>query len=119
LLTSYVPLFPSYVFVYGTREERVSALATNRIVRTLDVADQERLWNDLRQVQTLIKSGTPITPEERLGPGDVVEIKSGPLAGLRGKILRTASGRRFVVQVDFIQRGASVVLDDFVLTEAC
>ena len=32
--------------------------------------------------------------------------RSGPLAGLKGKILRTASGRRFVVEVDFIQQGA-------------
>ena len=42
-----------------------------------------------------------------------VEIKSAPLAGLRGTILRTASGQRFVIQVNFIQRGASVLIDDF------
>jgi transcription antitermination factor NusG len=46
----------------------------------------------------------------------MVEITSGPLAGLRGRILRSASGQRFVVQIDFIQRGASVELDDFTLT---
>jgi len=42
-----------------------------------------------------------------------VEIQSGPLAGLRGKVLRSASGWRFVVTIDFIQQGASVLLDDF------
>jgi hypothetical protein len=36
-------------------------------------------------------------------------------SGLKGRIKRTASGRRFVVQVDFIQQGASVLLDDFAL----
>ena len=40
---------------------------------------------------------------------------TGPLAGLKGKILETVSRRRFVVEVDFIQRGASVVLNDYVL----
>jgi transcriptional antiterminator RfaH len=114
-MTSHVPLFPSYVFLLADREERVTALTTNRVVRTLEVADQAQLWHDLRQVQRLIISGAPITPEDRLVPGATVEIRSGPLAGLKGKILRTATGRRFVVQVDFIQRGASVLLDDFTL----
>ena len=74
------------------------------------------MWSDLRQINQLIASGAPITPEERLTPGVSVEIRSGPLAGLKGKILRTASGRRFVVEVDFIQQGASVLLEDYCLT---
>lgn len=114
-MTSYMPLFAGYVFLLGNRDERLQALTTNRIVRTLDVTDQLRLWDDLRQVQRLIASGEPITPEDKLVPGATVEIKTGALAGLKGKILRTATGRRFVVQVDFIQRGASVLLDDYTL----
>jgi hypothetical protein len=62
--------------------------------------------------------GRPITPEDRLAPGMTVQITSGPLASLKGTVLRTAKGRRFVVSVDFTQRGASVLLDDFVLTRA-
>jgi transcriptional antiterminator RfaH len=115
-LTSHVPLFAGYVFLLGNNEQRVTALTTNRVVRTLPVGDQEGLWRDLRQVNQLITSGAPITPEDRLVPGAAVEIRTGPLAGLRGKILRTASGRRFVVEVDFIQRGASVLLDDVCLS---
>jgi transcription antitermination factor NusG len=115
-LTSHVPLFPGYVFLLGNSDQRVAALTTNRVVRTLPVGNQEGLWRDLKQVQQLITSGAPITPEDRLVPGAAVEIRTGPLAGLKGKILRTASGRRFVVEVDFIQRGASVLLDDFCLS---
>jgi len=111
-LTSHIPLFPGYLFLLANREQRSAAMTTNRIVQTLIVPSQETLWRDLRQVHRLISSGAPVTPEERLGPGSPVEISSGPLAGLRGKIVRTASGRRFVVEVDFIQRGASVLLDD-------
>jgi transcriptional antiterminator RfaH len=76
------------------------------------VADQVGLWHDLRQVRQLIASGAPVTREERLTAGTPVEIHEGPLAGLRGTILRGASGRRFVVQVNFIQQGASVLLHD-------
>jgi transcriptional antiterminator RfaH len=110
---SHVPLFAGYVFLLGDHDERVTALATGRVVRSLEVADQTGLWRDLRQICRLIATGAPIAPEERLTPGAPVEIRTGPLAGLRGTILRTASGRRFVVQVDFIHQGASVLLDDF------
>jgi transcriptional antiterminator RfaH len=116
--TSHIPLFASYVFVFVQPEERVTALATNRIVRAISVGDQAGLWRDLSQINRLICSGAPITPEDRLSPGSLVEIKSGPLAGLRGRIIDRASRKRFVVEVDFIHRGASVLLDDFTLAPA-
>jgi transcriptional antiterminator RfaH len=115
IITSRVPLFTSYVFLRADPAERVLALASNRVVQVLEVGDQNRLLRDLRQIDTLLGSGAPIAPEARLAPGDEVEVTSGPLAGLSGTIVRTASGRRFVVKVDFIQQGASVMLDDFAL----
>ena len=78
--------------------------------------ENEHLLRKMR-FHRLISAGIPITPEGRLTSGMMVEITSGPLAGLKGKILRSASGQRFVVQIDFIQRGASVVLDDFTLAK--
>ena len=116
-VTSHVPLFAGYVFVLADELERLTALATRRIVQPLVVKDQDGLWRDLRRIEQLIASGAPITPEDRLGPGAKVRIRSGPLAGLEGTILRTSSGRRLVVQVNFIQRGASVLLDDFAVVE--
>jgi len=95
----------------------LAALNTRRVVGSLEVTDQEELWGDLRQINRLIASGAPVMPEDQLVPGMMVEIRSGPLAGLKGKILRTASGQRFVVQVNFIQRGASVLMDDFNLAK--
>jgi transcription antitermination factor NusG len=116
-VTSHLPLFPGYVFLLAGAEERLLALKTNRVLRTLSVLEQEQLWYDLRQIRRLLLSGAPVSPQDRLGPGDVVEIQSGPLTGLRGTIERTASGRRFVVRVDFIQRGAAVLLDDSILVK--
>jgi hypothetical protein len=37
---------------------------------------------------------------------------------MKGTIVRCASGRRFVVEVDFIQQGASVLMDESTLTRA-
>jgi transcription antitermination factor NusG len=113
VMHSSIPLFAGYLFLLGQRDERLTALATKRVVHTLEVADQQTLWDDLTQVHRLINTGAPITPEERLAPGDLIQITRGPLAGLKGRIIRSASGRRFVVQVNFIQRGASVLIDDY------
>jgi len=115
ILTAQVPLFTSYLFLLGDRGERVSALASDRVVHSLEVHDQSRLWTDLRHIERLIRTGAPVTPEARLAPGSPVEITTGPLEGLQGTIVRSASGRRFVVRVDFIQQGASVMLEDFAL----
>jgi transcriptional antiterminator RfaH len=111
-MTAQVPLFTGYVFLWGDGEQRIIALSSNRIVQTLVTPDSARLTRDLRQIDTLLASGAAINPESRLMPGDIVEISSGPLSGLTGTIVRTATARRFVVTVDFIQQGASVLLDD-------
>jgi len=114
-LDSAIPLFPGYLFLMASTRERVEALATRRIVRCLEVACQRELWKDLSQVFRLLGSGLPVTPEEYLAPGAKVTVRSGPLAGLRGTVLREASRRRLVVRVDFIQRGVSAVVEDYML----
>jgi hypothetical protein len=115
VLTAHLPLFPGYLFLCADRDERLAALASNRVVHALAVHDQERLWDDLRQIDRLLGAGLPVATESRLAPGTPVEITTGPLAGLCGTVVRTASGRRFVVRVDFIQQGASVLLEDCAL----
>ncbi len=113
ILTAHTPLFSGYVFLLATAEERLQALPPKRLVGTLPVSDQGGLWQELRQVYRLVESGAPITPEDRLAPGDLVEIRNGKLAGLRGTIVRDASGDRFVIRVNFIQHGASVLVEGF------
>jgi transcriptional antiterminator RfaH len=111
-MTSYIPLFPGYLPVFADQEERIRALTTDRVVRPLAVPDQSEFLSDLRQIHKLISSGAPLRPEDRLVPGDRVVIRKGPLRGFEGVIHRSSSGRRFVIQIDFIQRGASVLLED-------
>jgi transcription antitermination factor NusG len=95
--------------------ERLQALKTARVVQTLPVPDPVGLLRDLQQIDQLLSSQMLVTLESSLVPGDNVLINSGPLVGLRGKIKRVATESRFVVEVDFIRQGASVVLDESVL----
>jgi transcriptional antiterminator RfaH len=110
-LVSQLPLFPGYLFLRGDNQGVLQALKTRCVVRAIPVADQATLHEDLRRLHRLIASGVTITPEGEMRPGTLVEIISGPLQGLTGKVIREGGKSRFVVEIDFLCRGASCVLD--------
>jgi transcriptional antiterminator RfaH len=112
---SHVPLFPGYVFLFGTEDERVCALTTNRISRVLSVHEPERLEHDLRQIARLIAMERPLTVESRLIAGDRVRVSCGPFEGVEGTVMKRHGETRLLVAVDFLQQGASVEIDDFML----
>jgi transcription antitermination factor NusG len=111
--TSYVPLFPGYVFLQGGDQQRHLALTTNCISRTLPVVDVRQLVHDLRQIQRLIQSDTPLSPEARIQPGQRVRVKNGPLRGMEGLVVKRHTGDRLIVVVEFLRQGASVAVGDF------
>ena len=111
--TAHLPLFSNYVFLYGTNEDRFEAMKSNCISRYVQVVDGEELTRDLKQFRDLIAMDTPLTPESRLVPGQRVRIRSGRFRGFEGTIIRREHEVRLLVAVNFIQQGASLVLDDF------
>jgi transcriptional antiterminator RfaH len=115
LFRSHVPLFPGYVFLQSDYQEAFKTLETNLVARILPVEDQNQLHGDLVRVHFLVASGAPLSPEERLQPGAIVEITSGPLAGLEGKILRRGKRLKFIVEVELLQRGVSVEIESWMI----
>ena len=112
---SFLPVFNGYVFLFGTAEERVDALRTNRISQVLEVPDQNQLCVDLQQLSRLIETRAPVTVERRLEPGRRVRIKSGAMAGLEGTVLARRGSVRLLIAVNFLQSGISVEIDDFMV----
>ena len=112
---SLTPLFGGYVFLFAAEEERVRCLATNRISRVLPVEQPEELVFDLRQFRRLIAANAPLTIEARLAPGRRVRVRQGAFAGLEGTVLKRRGETRLLVAINFLQRGASVEIDDFLL----
>ena len=110
--TSFVPLFPSYVFLCGSEAQRYEALKTNCISRCLEIGDACQLTQDLRQVKLLVDRGAPLTPESRISPGARVRVRNGFLAGVEGIVVKRRGRQRLLVAVRFLQQGASVQLDD-------
>jgi transcription antitermination factor NusG len=110
---SFVPLFASYVFVQGSEQERLQALSTNCVSRTLSVPDGVQLVRDLRQIRQLIELDAPLTVEARIEPGRRVRVRSGSMSGLEGTVVKRRGREWLVVAVEFLGQGASVLLEDF------
>lgn len=109
---AYIPLFPGYVFVRCLPDDLPRIRRTQRVADVLPVYDQDRLKQELLQVDRVLKSGLPVFPEDRIEPGNLVTVQAGPLLGLQGYVVRRASGGRFVVRVDFIRQGVAVELEE-------
>jgi transcription antitermination factor NusG len=109
---SYVPLFAGYVFAPVDDEQRRDALATNTVARWLSIPDERMLVTDLRAIKRLIDSEHPLTPEARIEPGPLVRVKSGPLRGVEGVVLKRRGEQRLMVAVRFLNQGASIELED-------
>lgn len=106
------PLFSNYVFVYGDEEQRGAALTTGCLSQCVKVEDGKQLAEDLQQLQRLILTDEPLSPEARLVAGDEVCVKNGQFAGFEGTIVRRKNETRLLVAVKFMQQGASVLLED-------
>lgn len=113
--TSYLPLFSNYLFMHCDGYDRYRAFKTNVISRTIEVENGIELFHDLRQIQRLIELGAPLTLEAQLQPGTRVRIKNGPLTGIEGLILQRQGKNHLIVAVNFLQQGASIQLEDYVV----
>ncbi|MBN1912432.1 MAG: antitermination protein NusG [Pirellulales bacterium] len=112
---SQIPLFPGYVFLFGTDQERSRAMMTNRIAHVLLAENDSDLWRDLRQIHQLIGTDAPLTVERRLSPGQRVRVKSGAMEGIEGTVTARRGDCRLLVAVSLLQQGVSVAIDDYML----
>ena len=111
--TSFLPLFPGYVFVQANEDQRLQTLKTNCVSRTLQVTEPDHLITDLTQIHQLIESEVPLTLESRIQPGQPIRVISGPFQGIEGVVLERRGVVRLLVSVKFLQQGASVAIEDF------
>jgi transcription antitermination factor NusG len=111
-VTRECPLFPSYVFVRITREERVKVLnvpgilsivGTSRGATPLPTAEIETLRSGLHRYHA--------TPHPFLGIGEKARVRNGPLAGMQGVVLRHNKSTRIVLSLDLIMKSIAVEVD--------
>jgi transcription antitermination factor NusG len=107
-----LPLFPGYVFVHIPLEERVRVLEVGGVVRLVGFNGHpaplpEGEIESLRRFLSLRRA----EPFPYLAIGKRVQVRSGPLAGMEGMILRRKGRMRIVVSVESIQRSIALELE--------
>lgn len=115
LRTSYIPLFPNYVFMFSSEEERYRAMTTNTISTCSIVEEHEQLVVDLRQIYEIIRADVPLTPESQLEAGNPCRVRTGPFQGYEGIVVRRDGKTRFLVSIRFLEQAVSMEIDEGLL----
>jgi transcription antitermination factor NusG len=109
-----LPLFPTYIFARVAWCEHARILAVPSVISIVGNGRQplalpdweiEALRSSLKQVRT--------QPHPYLNVGERVRIKSGPLAGMEGIVLREGNGMRVVLTIELIMRSIVIEVEDW------
>jgi transcription antitermination factor NusG len=106
-----LPLFPGYVFVRLALVDRLRVLQIPSVVRLVGFNGQATPLSDeeIEGLRNGLAKGVLAQPCPFLTVGRRVRIKSGPLEGRQGILLRRKAGLRVVLSIDLIMR--SIVVD--------
>jgi hypothetical protein len=105
------PLFSSYVFFCGSAADRYTAMTTNRLCKTLEVADQADLIAELSAIEKALVGKADLDPYPFAAVGQRCCIKAGPFKGLEGVVVHRNKVARLVLQVSILGQGAAIELD--------
>jgi transcription antitermination factor NusG len=107
------PLFPGYLFCRVNIQDRLPVLSAPGVIRIVgyDRSPMPVDESEINAIHAIVTSGLPNEPWPYLRVGDPVQIKSGPLQGLRGILLGVRGAHRIVVSVTLLQRSVSVEID--------
>jgi transcription antitermination factor NusG len=106
-----LPLFPGYLFLRGSMDDAYYADRTKRIAQIIRVGDQRKLDAELSSLATVLGSSQRLDPFPYLKAGVRVEIRCGPLQGVRGVIEDRTRKHRVVLQVDALGQAVSLEVD--------
>jgi len=105
-----LPLFPGYLFVRMRRNERARVLEVPGALSVVAGTGKEAAVLDDSEVDAL-RTGLSerlAQPHPLLRAGQRGRIRSGPLAGMQGVILRSKSNFRVVLTLELIMQSVSV-----------
>jgi transcription antitermination factor NusG len=105
-----LPLFPGYLFCRLNLDERMPLLTTPGFLYLVGVGRNPEPIDEseIQAIQSVLRSGLPVTPWPSLMVGQRVRLKHGPLRGLEGVLTKIANQHRMYVAVTLLKRSISV-----------
>ena len=114
-----VPLFRSYIFVYIPKKMQIPVLESYGVVRFVKFRGEliPIPPEQIEAVKTIEKYGVNLQPESvDFELQDKVKVLAGPCKGLKGYLVHKHSEDRFLIEIDHMNLGASVVINKEWLT---
>jgi transcription termination/antitermination protein NusG len=108
-----MPLFPGYVFVRMALQNRLRVLQVPGVAKLVGFGGAPTALpeGEIETLRASLESGVRAEPHPFLTAGRRVRVKTGPLAGLQGILVRRKKQARFVVSVELIMRSMAVEID--------
>ena len=110
-IRSLLPLFSGYLFFCGYENQRIELLRTNRVANLIEVKNQQKLLGELLQIEQALRSGTTLSPYKYIKAGQQCRVIAGPLADLRGIVVKTKGTARLILQIDMLGQATSTEID--------
>ena len=109
-----MPLFPGYVFVRFALRDRLQVLQIPSVAHLVSFNGRPAPLpvEDVQTIQHCMTHGRQVEPHPYLQAGRRARVRSGPLQGLEGIILRRKNRTRFVLSFKLIARSVAVEIDE-------
>ena len=107
------PLFVGYCFARFCWPDRLAVQKVSGVVEVVRGGDGPEPIPDheIDALRTLMASTLKYDAHPYLREGMMVEVRRGPLEGVRGILLRKAKRHRLVISIHLIQQAAAVEID--------
>jgi transcriptional antiterminator RfaH len=105
------PVFPGYLFLTFTRDQRLHLLKSNNIVRIMEVEDQDKFLHELEQIRMALAVDSTLGACAAFTKGRMVRIVDGTFRGVEGVVDSLKGATRVVLNVDMIGQGVAVEVE--------
>jgi len=111
----HVPLFPGYLFLRFDSTNRTPVLSVPGILKFVGTANCPVPVQDseIAALQRATTTAAAYGPCAFLEIGQEVEVRNGPLAGLRGNIVRFKNKLRLIISVSLLKKSVYVEIDSY------
>jgi transcription antitermination factor NusG len=108
-----LPLFPCYVFLRGGLEKRNRILSAPGVYQIVGTAGQPIAIpaEEIEAIQRAVNGSLRVEPHPFLHCGDRVRVRTGPLAGIEGILLRKKNICRLVLSATLLEKSVAVEVD--------
>ena len=110
-----LPLFSCYVFLRGGIERRANVLSTPGVYSIVTIGNQLATipHAEIDAIRRAVECHLQAEPHPFLCVGDWVRVKSGPLVGIEGILVRKKNSFRLILSAQLLEKSVAVEVNAF------